>query len=218
MGNQKTKKELWIVIFVVTIASLLFVFWFIIIDQNSINRPLKIIFFLLRIVFIFPVFLLVYFLAIKKYTPKDIGIWGIKCWYVSLPIILLIGGVTYILFPEGMQFQYYWQNNGITGFILFGFITAAIPEEITRTLFQSRLGIVLNSKSIAWFMVSLVWALQHIPIFVSRSAGDYYSAFISALGILPIGLLWGYLNERYKSIVPSVIIHGTNLWGLHNIF
>lgn len=215
---KQPKQELGVVVSVVVVASLLMVYWFIFVDPNTVSQTARIIALVLRVLFIFPVFLLVYFLGIKKYKPGEIGIWGFKYWYVSTPIIFLIGGFAYTLFPEGMQFEQHWQVSGIAGLIVLGFFTAAIPEEIMRTLFQSRLGAVLKSKSIAWFTVALVWALQHIPTFTSGGEGDYHNATISALGILPIGLLWGYLNERYKSIVPSVIIHGINLWGLQNIF
>lgn len=92
--------------------------------------------------------------------------------------------------------------------IVFGFLTAAIPEEVARTLFQSWLGAVLRNKSVAWFAVSLIWALQHIPTFASQSEGDYNGVLLSTLGILPIGLLWGYLNERHKSILPYTRLEG----------
>ena len=177
---------------------------------------------ILRLVFIFPVFLLVYFLAIRKYKAQEIGIWGFNYWFVSLPLIVLIGGVAYLTFPADMQFQDQMGDGGVIrlmkGLVLLGFLTAAIPEEIIRTLFQSRLSAVMKNKSMAWFLVSLIWALQHIPFFAFNANGDYYSATIGALGILPLGLLWGYLNERYNTIIPSVLIHGTNLWGLQNIF
>ena len=168
------------------------------------------------------VFYLIYFLGIRKYKARQIGIWGFKYWFVGIPLIILIGGVAYLSFPEDMQFQSELNQGGVSvlmkNFLLLGLLTAAIPEEIARTLFQSRLSIVMKNKALAWFFVSIIWALQHIPLFSFQSDGSYYGATISALGIIPIGMLWGYLNERYKSIVPSVLIHATNLWGLQNIF
>ena len=214
---KSPKKELTIVILVTLIASSLLIYWFVFVDQENTGQVIRIVTMLLRLLFIFPVFLLIYFLAIRRYRPHEIGLWNFKYWYVSLPLIILIGGVTYLTFPEGIQFVTEFQKSGLQGFLVFGFLTAAIPEEVARNLLQSRLDRVINSKSVAWFSVSLIWALQHIPLFGSKS-GDYYMATISAMGILPIGLLWGYLNERFKSIVPSVLIHGTNLWGIHNIF
>ena len=215
---KKPKQELKVIIFVVLIASALMVFRFMLIEPDKISQFTRTITFFLRILFVFPILLLIFFLGIKRYKPHQIGIGNFRYWYLSIPILFMIGGTTLMLFPEGVQFKQKWQAVGFSGFITFGFLTAAIPEEITRTLFQSRLGAVMNSKVAAWFIVSLVWALQHIPTFVYKTNGDYYGATISALGILPIGLFWGYLNERYKSIIPSVILHGTNLWGLHNIF
>ena len=211
------KSELIIVIIVTLIAISLSIYWFVIVGPEEVSSATRMVTMVLRLLFIFPIFLLIYFLAIKRYKPHEIGLWNFKYWFVSLPLIILIGGVSYLTFPEELQWSSSLQKSGIQGFIVLGFLTAAIPEEITRNLFQSRLGNVINSKSIAWFTVSLIWALEHIPFF-GASSGDYYGATIAALGILPIGLLWGYLNQRYKSIIPSVLIHGTNLWGIQNIF
>jgi len=33
-----------------------------------------------------------------------------------------------------------------------------------------------------------------------------------------MGLLWGYMTHRTKSLLPAVLVHGFNLWGLHNSF
>ncbi len=215
---KNPKQELIVTFLAILIASLLLVYWFIWINHAEVSKTVRIITMILRLLFAFPIFLLIYFLAFAKYKPSEIGIWNFKYWFVAIPIIILIGGATYLLFPEGMQFQAEFETRGIQGFILLGFLTAAIPEEIARNFFQTRLGNVIQNKSIAWFLVSFFWALQHIPLFAFNGGDNYYHATISALGILPIGLLWGYLNERYKSIIPSVMIHGTNLWGIQNIF
>ena len=214
---KSPKKELWIIIGTQVIVAILLVYWFMIADQQSIGSAIKFSAFTLRILFVYPVFFLIYFLAVKRYNLKQLGILNLSRWYVSLPLLILIGGVSYLLFPEGLQFEGILQENGYLSILTLGFLTAAIPEEITRNLLQSRLGRVFRNKSLGWFLSSLVWALVHIPLF-SFNAGDYHVAFISALGILPLGLLWGYLNQRYRSIIPSVIIHGTNLWGLQNLF
>ncbi len=214
---KRPKRELYIVILATSIAGLLLTYWFCIADQENVSQTVRIVTLIIRLLFAFPVFLLVYFFVFGKYRAKELGLWNFKYWFVSLPLIVLIGGITYLTFPEGMQFKDMLKSNGIEAFILLGFFTAAIPEEIVRSFFQSRLAAVIDNKSIAWFVVSLVWALKHIPLF-SFNSGNYYDAIISALGIMPIGLLWGYLNERYKSIIPAVLMHGTNLWGLQNIF
>ncbi len=212
------KSEFYFIATTQVIVILLLTYWFLVVDREAVSLAVKVSALALRILFVFPVFLLLYFLALKKYTLRQLGILRFNHWHISLPIILLIGGTSYLFFYDGLQFEKIVQKNGFLSLLTLGFLTAAIPEEITRNLLQSRLGIMINHKSIAWFAASALWAIVHIPSFTFNTNGDYYNATISALGILPIGLLWGYLNERYKSIVPSVIIHGTNLWGLHNIF
>ncbi|MEO9484356.1 MAG: CPBP family intramembrane glutamic endopeptidase [Ekhidna sp.] len=212
---RQQKIELIVIISCEIVMLLLLIYWFVFVDPGAISKGGRIGLMILRLLFGYPIFFLIYFLGIKRYSLANLG-FRLKHWYVAAPIIILIGGSTYLTFPEGLKFQDVLQHQGVMAFLTLGLLTASIPEELTRHLFQSRLS-ALTSKSIGWFVVSLVWALTHIPSFGSQS-GDYIGATISAIGILPIGLLWGYLNQRYRSIIPSVIIHGTNLWGLQNIF
>ena len=107
---KRPRKELWVVILAVSVASMLFIFWFIIVDQNTVSRTTSVVALILRVLFVFPVFLLVFFLGFKKYKPGEIGIWGFRFWFVSIPIIMLLGGVSYLLFPEGMQFKQQLQH------------------------------------------------------------------------------------------------------------
>ncbi|MCE7994739.1 MAG: CPBP family intramembrane metalloprotease [Roseivirga sp.] len=208
--------ELKVVLICELIVVLLLSWWFVLANPQSMTPPLKLAILVIRLLFAFPIFFLIYFLAVRKYSLAQLG-FRFKYWFVSIPLIVIIGGVSYMGFPEGIQFEDMLEEHGYLAFLTLGFLTAAIPEEITRHLFQSRLSVVMKSKSFGWFFASLVWALLHIPSF-GNSSGDYVSASLSAIGILPIGLFWGYLNQRHRSIIPSILIHGTNLWGLQNIF
>ncbi|WP_424963690.1 CPBP family intramembrane glutamic endopeptidase [Ekhidna sp.] len=210
------KTELLVIVVCQVIVVFMLFYWFVLSDPQDLGKPVKIAVMIVRLLFAFPVFFLIYFVGIKRYTFRQLG-FHFRYWYIALPLIVLIGGVSYLVFPDGLQFQDVLKENGYLAFVTLGFITAAIPEEFTRNLLQTRLAKVLNSQSIGWIIASLFWALTHIPSFGSQN-GDFAGAAASALGILPIGLLWGYLNERYKSIIPSILIHGTNLWGLQNIF
>ncbi|MEL6536676.1 MAG: CPBP family intramembrane glutamic endopeptidase [Bacteroidota bacterium] len=210
--------EFFVVLITAMVGSGLLIYWFVLADQETVTQTGKTVMMILRLLFLFPIVLLVYFLAVQKYRLGELGLWGFNYWYVALLIIIILGGATFLAFPEGLQFEQEFQNRGIQKMLLLGFLTAAIPEEIARTLLQTRLGRLIHHKSLAWFLVAIFWACQHIPLFSFNAGGDFYGATISALGIVPIGLLWGYLNERYRSIIPSVFIHGTNLWGLQNIF
>ena len=40
---------------------------------------------------------------------------------------------------------------------------------------------------------------------------------VGVLDIVPLGLLWGYLTHRTGSLVPAVLLHLTNFWGLQNL-
>jgi membrane protease YdiL (CAAX protease family) len=40
---------------------------------------------------------------------------------------------------------------------------------------------------------------------------------MGVLNIVPLGLLWGYLTHRTRSMVSSILLHATNVWGLQNL-
>lgn len=212
---KKGRRELVFVCMVQTLAIALMIYVFGFVDPSEASKVHMIFFQVLRLVVVFPTALLIYFLAIQKYRLKEIG-FNFHYWFVAIPIIILLGGISFLLFPDGLQFKMMYQQHGFLAFIGLGFLTAALPEELMRNLFQTRLSTVI-SKPVSWFIVSFIWALTHIPSFGAQNQ-DYVKASWNAIGILPLGLLWGYLNERYKSIIPSILIHGTNLWGLQNIF
>jgi len=191
---------------------------FLIIDDfQSVDMSIRITLLVFVILFIYPVFLAFYFLKLKKYKLKEIGFGNWKYFWIAIPITIMFAIVAFGIMPEKIQFSDIIEEKGILALFTLGFLTAAIPEEFTRLLFQTRLGKILNNKALGWFIASFIWALGHVFIFSNQSQ-DYLDAFISAIGIMPIGLFWGYLTEKFKSMIPSVLIHGTNLWGIQNIF
>jgi membrane protease YdiL (CAAX protease family) len=212
---RKPRTELKIILICQLIAAGLLMTWFWIIDPASGSPMLRISLMILRLLFIFPIFFLIYFKLIKKYAWKDLGFRS-NLWFVLVPMILIIGGTSLLFFPDGIQFQEIINTRGVLSMLVLGFLTAAIPEELTRHLFQTRLSEVIQSNDLGWLIASIFWAAIHIPSF--STDGAYLAAAKSAFGILPIGLFWGYLNQRFRSILPSIVIHGTNLWGLQNIF
>lgn len=214
---KNPKIETYVIIFCVSVTILLGILRFIVIeDFNSLNIIINIAIKIAALLFIYPILLFIYFKILKKYKFKEIG-FSIKYFWIAIPVIICFGLISNFLLPEQVQFTDTIQKHGVLALITLGFLTAAIPEEFTRMLFQTRLSRILKNKGVGWFIASSIWALAHIPIFYNQSS-SFYDAFITSIGILPIGLFWGYLTERSKSIIPSILIHGTNLWGLQNIF
>lgn len=177
---------------------------------------IKIMLLVCMIAFIYPVFLIIYFFFIKKYKLRDVGIAFSKSIWVALPVIAVIGVAAWFIAPAKIQFVEFFNEHGVLQLLALGFLSAAIPEEVMRVLAQTRLAGYFNNKALAWFLTGLLWALIHFPNFYHQSH-DAAGAFMSALGILPIGLLWGFMTDRLRSIWPSVLVHGTNLWGFQNL-
>jgi membrane protease YdiL (CAAX protease family) len=56
---------------------------------------------------------------------------------------------------------------------------------------------------------------MHFPVTYNKT-GDGIGVFFYCIQIIPLGVIWGYLTQRTKSIVPATLAHGINLWGLQN--
>jgi membrane protease YdiL (CAAX protease family) len=141
--------------------------------------------------------------------------------WIAPVLIALFAGVTRAVAPEvfaqGLEMV---RGMGIPRALALGFGMAAVPEEVFRHLSQSRLGALLGNRAVGWLLTAYLWSAGHIP---AHFEGAFHSlpafghALLGAVGLMPLGLLWGYLTLRSGSLLPSVLLHGTNIWGLQNL-
>jgi membrane protease YdiL (CAAX protease family) len=95
-------------------------------------------------------------------------------------------------------------------------LSAGVPEEFSRFVWQTRVGALFGNRAAGWLVATCVWAVLHGP----KVWGDTHSmpaVVLSVLNIIPLGLLWGHITHRTRSILPSILIHATNVWGLQNL-
>jgi membrane protease YdiL (CAAX protease family) len=155
-------------------------------------------------------------LLILRYRPGDLGIRFRGFTPVPL-VILCFGLLAAACSPASITVKEAFQEAGsIWGLLLIGFGEAAMPEEFFRFVWQTRAGAGFNNRAAGWLLASVLWAVLHVP----KEYGDSHSlagTLAYAVDIIPIGLLWGYLTMRTGSILPSVLLHGTNIWGLQNL-
>ncbi len=165
---------------------------------------------------VFNITLAIFLLAVR-YSPSGLGIRFRG--FLPVPFAILIFAALTIMFSRSSITwrEIYQEYQGSLWLIIqTGVFSAALPEEFFRGIWQTRLGVVLNNRAIAWFIASLLWAVLHMP----KVFGETHSLIASMdeiLNIMPIGLLWGYLTIRTQSILPSVLLHSTNIWGLQNL-
>jgi membrane protease YdiL (CAAX protease family) len=137
-------------------------------------------------------------------------------------LVLLVAGASASVWPGLFrELHTMLRHNGeALPLLLNGIFLAAIPEELYRHLMQTRLGALLRNRALGWLLASFLWGFAHLPANATE-AFESWPAFgqglIEAAAMTPLGLLWGYLTLRSKSVVPALLIHGTNLWQLHNI-
>lgn len=170
-------------------------------------------------VFLFsmPLGILIY-LLLKKYKLMQLGL-------TTKPLIyLLLGAFVYgltglfayifnengIIWKEGIE-----EFGGIVGIIVQGIIGAALVEEFSRFVIQSRFEKVYKASGFSILFASTLWAFMHFPVSYFKGS-NISNTIIYCIQIIPIGFIWGYLTHRTKSIIPSTIVHGLNLWGFQN--
>lgn len=137
-----------------------------------------------------------------KYKLKDLGF---RCAYIwaALPVIFIFGAVSWF-FGTWTDINSIIHTYGSPlKTLLIGVFIAALPEEFSRFIWQTRMGVLLRNSAVGWLLASILWCALHYP----RIPNCEY-----LLAILPFGLFWGYVTYRTRSILPSVLIHGTNMW------
>lgn len=150
-----------------------------------------------------------------KYRPAELGIrFNTMCW-VFLPVLLITSGTAYWVAPDEFTLGKIIGKEGIVGALITGLITAGLSEEFVRMALQTRVGTYLRNPAVGWFFATLVWAFLHSPNWYAKG-GDLYEALMGAVRIVPLGLMWGYITYRTKSLVPATLVHGFNVWGLQN--
>jgi membrane protease YdiL (CAAX protease family) len=165
--------------------------------------------------FVFPIFIAIVMLLVWRYTPRALGFrWSPSCW-VFLPVLLVTAGTALLVAPQDLTIGLILQETGVLGALWMGFVVAALSEEFLRLLLQTRLGAVLNNAGLAALITALIWACMHAPKWIGEG-GSAVEGLLGALHIVPLGLLWGYLTHRTRSIVPAILVHGLNVWGLQN--
>lgn len=166
------------------------------------------------ILFVFPIALAI-ILLVLKYKLKELGFR--MCGFILIIPIILISAITNrIVSPESLTWNAVLvESGGLFGALYSGFIVAGLSEEFFRVVGQTRIGAYLNNLGIGWFITTVLWAFMHFPKWYSEDQ-NLTEALLSSMRIVPIGLMWGYLTHRTKSILPSVIVHGMNFWGLQN--
>jgi membrane protease YdiL (CAAX protease family) len=166
------------------------------------------------ILFTFPIALAILLLFLK-YKPADLGI-RFNGLILVIPIVLISVLVNRFVCPQSLTYDaIIAETGGILPALATGIITAGLSEEFFKMVGQTRLGAYLQNFGLAWFITVVIWAFMHAPKWYSEDL-DMTEAILGSIRIIPIGLMWSYMTHRTKSILPSVLVHGTNFWGLQN--
>lgn len=86
-----------------------------------------------------------------------------------------------------------------------------IAEEFLPMTTQTRIAALTKNAALGWLLASLPWAVLHVPAWIG--SGD---SLRGALRIVPIGLVWRFLTWRTGRLVPALIAHELNIFGLQN--
>jgi membrane protease YdiL (CAAX protease family) len=156
------------------------------------------------------------FLLARRYRPSDLGfrISGLQ----AAPMVIAAFAVSAtLLSPTTTTWKAILdESGGSIWAVIETALLAAVPEEFFRFVWQTRGGAWLRRPATGWLVTSVAWSLLHGP----KDWDETHSLPATVMGminIIPLGLLWGYLTHRTRSILPSVVLHATNVWGLQNL-
>jgi membrane protease YdiL (CAAX protease family) len=166
--------------------------------------------------FSMPLGILVY-LLLKKYKILELGLRTRPLVYLLTGLIIwgLTGLFAFVFNRSGILWESAYEEIGAIGLIMQGIIGAALVEEFSRFVIQSRFEKIYKTLGVNILFATIIWAFMHFPVsyYNSKNASG---TIIYCIQIIPIGFVWGYLTQRTKSILPSVFVHGLNLWGFQN--
>lgn len=179
--------------------------------------PIKVLVFSGVFLFTFPLGILIYML-LKRYKLLQLGLYTQPLVYIVLGAIIwgMTGLFAYyfnesgIIWKEGLK-----ELGGFRGLIVQSLFSAALVEEFSRFIIQTRFERVYKIAGINILIATSIWAFFHFPMAYSKMH-NLLGSFNYCLQIIPLGFVWGCMIQRTKSIIPSVLAHGFNLWGLQN--
>ena len=138
-----------------------------VVKWEHLNNTIKLIL-LPLLIFVYPIGLAI-IMFLLRYKPKDLGL-KLQGIIIALPIIVILAITNRIICPQSFTwYELVKEGGGVMGALVLGFLVAALPEEFFRVIGQTRLGIFLNNKGLAWFIASFLWALLHAPKWYSET-------------------------------------------------
>ena len=155
------------------------------------------------------------FLIARRYRPSELGV-RFRGLGPAAATMLVFAVLTLAFARSGVTLAGAYAESGSALAMLWVGLTAAVPEEFFRFVWQTRVAAMARSPAVGWLVASTLWAILHGPMFWSQSHSAWHAA-IGVIDIIPLGLLWGYLTHRTGSFLPAMLLHLTNLWGLQNL-
>lgn len=147
------------------------------------------------------------------YGPRGMGF---RLRYGRLTLILLtLTALTGLFNIKGTTLYHEYLPQTLVLFIIQMFINGLPEELLFRGFLLSRLELALKNPVNALILSSLLFNACHIPSNLANGESWLFSILNVFSLICPTGLLYGYLYQRTRSIVPGVLFHtaSTNILG-----
>lgn len=154
-------------------------------------------------------------LRLRGYGLRDLGArWtGARAGAASA---LVVAVTALVVAPEDAPIVKLVRAGAWREFALFATVVPQVfAEEFLRMTFQTRIAALTRNAALGWLLASIPWAVLHVPAWVASGDG-VEAALGGAARIVPIGLVWGFLTWRTGSLVPAMLAHWLNVWGLQN--
>jgi Type II CAAX prenyl endopeptidase Rce1-like len=177
------------------------------------SRHLTILWRLVGTLFVLNVPILLFYWLGMKYRWRELG-FRYGDLRPVIPVMLVFAAAAYTSHSGTTLGRFIREEGSLFQGLVGSFLIAALPEEFFRMTWQTRLGGALSNQAAAWIITATMWSMIHVPSFQSDT--NWTIAFFTAFGMIPLGLLWGYILFRTQSLLPTLLLHATNFWGLQN--
>ena len=123
----------------------------------------------LILLFMFPMALAAVYLLVWRYRPREVGV-RVQGWPLAPVVLAIFGAAAWAVAPRGILWSKLLHTWGIGWMLWIGLVEAALSEEFTRMLLQTRLGALFRNQGLGFVAATVIWACLHMPRSMLRQA------------------------------------------------
>jgi hypothetical protein len=124
------------------------------------------------------------FLFSRRYGPADLGL-RFRGVTTALPVLAIFAGATLALSGHTITWAGALAEAGSPLGLVQTAISACVPEEFFRFVWQTRIGTWMKNPAVGWLIASIAWAMLHGPVDYSQTHSTVECGFRGKANRIP---------------------------------